>query len=119
MKTVARTSVRRVERISQHGTILQLSLCNCGQFAIPVWGRLLQVNNMPIRMTRSRLITTWYAAVALVVVAALALGAAVTVSTGAMLLALAMVPPVLVVMLWPVPQPLTASEVIHGANRRR
>jgi fatty acid desaturase len=81
-------------------------------------GRLVQVNNMPIRMTRSRLITTWYAAVALVVVAALALGAAVTVSTGAMLLALAIVPPVLVVMLWPVAQPLTASEVIDGANRR-
>ena len=79
---------------------------------------MIQVNNMAIRMTRSRLITTWYAAVALVVVAALALGATVTVSTGAMLLALAMVPPVLVVMLWPGVQPLTASEVIHSANRR-
>jgi hypothetical protein len=65
------------------------------------------------------LITTWYAAVALVVVAALALGAAVTVSTGVMLAALSMVPPVLVIMLWPGVQPLTASEVIHGANRRR
>jgi hypothetical protein len=73
---------------------------------------------MAIRMTRSRLIATWYAAVALVVVAALALGAAMTVSTGAMLLALTLVPPVLVIVLWPGVQPLTASEVIHGANRR-
>jgi hypothetical protein len=74
---------------------------------------------MAIRMTRWRLITAWYAAVALVIVAALALGAAVAVSTGAMLLALALVPPMLVIMLWPGVQPLTASEVIHGANRRR
>jgi hypothetical protein len=73
---------------------------------------------MPIRMTRARLITTWYTAAALVVVAALALGAAVTVSTGAMLLALAMVPPMLVILIWPGVHPLTASDVIHGANRR-
>jgi hypothetical protein len=69
-------------------------------------------------MTRSRLIQIWFAAVALVVVAALALGAAVTVSTGAMWLALALVPAVVVLLLWPGVQPPTASEVIHGTDRR-
>jgi len=103
---------------SQHGTILQLSLSNCAQVATPLLRYADLGEHMAIHMTRSRLIGTWYAAVALVVVAAFALGAAVRVSTGAMLLALAMVPPVLVIMLWPDVQPLTASEVIHGTNRR-
>ena len=43
-------------------------------------------------ITRSRLIQVWFAAVALVVVAGVAFGATMTVSTGAMLLALSLVP---------------------------
>jgi hypothetical protein len=70
-------------------------------------------------MTRSRLIQVWFAAVALVVVAAVASGAAVTVGTGAMLLALSIVPPGLILMLWPGVQPPTIAEVLHGAERRR
>jgi len=35
-RSPARTSVRRVERSSQHDTILRLSLCNCGQVATPL-----------------------------------------------------------------------------------
>jgi hypothetical protein len=69
-------------------------------------------------MTRSRLIQVWFAAVALVVVAGVASGAAVTVSTGAMLLALSLVPPAIVLMLWPGVQPLTAADVVHGRDRR-
>ena len=75
------------------------------------------VNHMAIHMTRSRLIQIWFAAVALIVVAALALGAAVTVSTGAMLLALTLAPAVLVLLLWPGVQLPTASEVLHGTDR--
>ena len=74
--------------------------------------------DMPRHMTRSKLIRMWFALVAFVVVAAVAFGAAVTVSTWAMLLTLALVPPVIVLLLWPGVQPLTASEVIHGADRR-
>ena len=69
-------------------------------------------------MTRSRLIQVWFAAVALVVVAGVAFGAAVTVSTGAMLLALSLVPPAIVLLLWPGVQPLTAADVVHGRDRR-
>jgi hypothetical protein len=69
-------------------------------------------------MTRSRLIQSWFAAVALVVVASVALGAAVTVSTGALLLALSVVPPAIMLVLWPGPQPATAAEVLHGADPR-
>jgi hypothetical protein len=69
-------------------------------------------------MTRSRLIQVWFAAVTLVVVAGVAFGAAVTVGTGAMLLALTLVPPAFVLLLWPGVQPLTAAEVLYGGNRR-
>ena len=52
-------------------------------------------------VTRSRLIQIWFAAVALVVVAGIALGVSVTGGTGAMLLALSLVPALLILMLWP------------------
>lgn len=73
---------------------------------------------MPKPMTRSRVLQIWFAAVAVVVVATIAFGAAVTVSTGAMLLALALVPALLVLLLWPGVQPPTASQVLHGTDRR-
>lgn len=70
-------------------------------------------------MTRARLIQVWFAAMALVVVASLALGVAVTIGTGAMLLALCLVPPAIILMLWPgVPTP-TIAEVLHDADRSR
>ena len=50
--------------------------------------------------------------------AAVAFGAVVTLSTGAMLLALALAPALIVLLLWPGIQPPTASEVIHDTDRR-
>ena len=69
-------------------------------------------------MTRSRVIQVWFAAVALVVGAAMALGAEVTVGTGGMLLALTLVPAAIALLLWPVAQPLTAADVLRGTDRR-
>jgi len=69
-------------------------------------------------MTRSRLIQGWFSAVLLVVVAGIAFGASVTLSTGAMLLALSLVPPVIVLVLWPGVQSRTAAEVLYGSNPR-
>jgi hypothetical protein len=60
----------------------------------------------------------WFAAVLLVAVAGMALGISVTVSTGAVLLALSLVPPAIVLLLWPGGQPLTASQVLHAPARR-
>jgi len=73
---------------------------------------------MPMRVTRSRLIQGWFGLVVFVVVAAIAFDATVTVSTGVMLLALAVAPALVVLLLWPGVQPPTASEVIHGTSRR-
>ena len=69
-------------------------------------------------MTRSRVIQVWFAAVTLVVVAGIAFGASIAVGTGALLLALSVVPPAIVLMLWPAPQPVTVAEVLHGVDRR-
>jgi hypothetical protein len=69
-------------------------------------------------MTRSKVIQVWFVAVALVVVAALAFGVSMTVGTGVMLLALCLVPPAFVVVMWPSDQPPTAAEVLHDTDRR-
>jgi hypothetical protein len=69
-------------------------------------------------LTRSKVIQVWFAAVALVVVAGIALGASMTIGTGVMLLALCFVPPVIVLMLWPSAQPPTAAEVLRGNDQR-
>jgi hypothetical protein len=68
-------------------------------------------------MTRSRAIQAWFAAVTLILVACIAFGAAVTVGTGAMLLALSLMPAAIVLLLWPGPQPVTIAEVLYGADR--
>lgn len=60
----------------------------------------------------------WFMAVALTVVAGIAFGASVTVGTGAVLLALCLVPGVIVWMLWPGAQSPTVGDVIRGTDRR-
>jgi len=62
------------------------------------------------------LIQVWFALVVLAVVAAVAFGAAVTVSTAAMLLALALAPALLVPLLWPGG---STSHGIRGDSRHR
>jgi len=62
-------------------------------------------------------IQIWFAAVVLVAVAGVAFGAAVTIGTGILLLALCLVPPIIVVVMWPGVQQPTASDVIHGDRR--
>ena len=69
-------------------------------------------------MTRSRVIQGWFVALTLVVVAGVAFGATVTVGTGALLLALSLVPPAIVLVLWPRPQPVTVRDVLRDADRR-
>jgi hypothetical protein len=69
-------------------------------------------------MTRSRVIQVWFVAVLLVVVASIALGVSITVSTGALLLALSVVPPAIVRLLWPGPRTATAADVLYGSDRR-
>jgi hypothetical protein len=74
---------------------------------------------MSIRqITRSNVILAWFALVLLAVVAAIALGAAVTIGTAALLGAMCLVPPAVVVMLWPSDDTLTTAEAIRDAKSR-
>jgi len=69
-------------------------------------------------MTRSKLIQLWFTSVALIIVAGIALGASVTFGTGAILVALCLVPPAILLKLWPGKQPRTIAEVLHDTERR-
>ncbi len=78
-----------------------------------------QVHLMLENVTRSTLIQAWFAAVVLVAVIVIALGTEVTVGTAGLLLALSLVPPAIVLMLWPGPEARTAAEVLRDPERRR
>ena len=69
-------------------------------------------------MTRTRAIQLWFSAVAVAAICSAVLGASVTASTAAMLLALCFVPPAIMLLLWPGIQPQTVAEVLHDVDRR-
>ena len=69
-------------------------------------------------MTRSKVIQTWFAAVLLVAVAAAVLGPSMTMGTAALLLALCLIPPLVVFMLWPSDKASTLAETIRDAKLR-
>ena len=69
-------------------------------------------------MTRTKVIQTWFAAVLLLAVAALVLGPSMTIGTAALLLAMCLVPPVVVFMLWPSEKAATLAETIRDAKVR-
>jgi hypothetical protein len=70
------------------------------------------------QLTRARLIQIWFTAVALIAVAAIAMGTSITAMTGIVLLALSAVPAIMVMMLWPGIQPPTVGDVLRGTDRR-
>jgi hypothetical protein len=61
-------------------------------------------------LTRTRVIQVWFVAVAVVIAAAIAFGVTVTLSTGVLLVAGCLVPPVIVAIMWPVDPPKTVRE---------
>jgi hypothetical protein len=70
------------------------------------------------RITRSNVIRIWFVMVLLVALAALVLGAAVTTGTAVLLLAVCLVPPAVVLMLWPSDDASTMAEAIRDAKYR-
>lgn len=69
-------------------------------------------------ITRSKAIQVWFVTVALVAAAAVAFGARVTLETAATLAALCLIPPTIVLMLWPRDLTTTAGDVLRGIDRR-
>jgi hypothetical protein len=70
-------------------------------------------------MSRSSVIQVWFAAVVLVISASIAFRVSFTVSTGAMLLALSLVPPAIVFKLWPRPPARTTADMLYPRDPRR
>ena len=70
------------------------------------------------KITRSKAIQVWFVAVALVAAAAVAGGAHTTLETAATLAALCLIPPAIMLMLWPRDLTTTAGDVIRGIDRR-
>jgi hypothetical protein len=69
-------------------------------------------------LTRMKVIQVWFAAIVLVAVTALAMGTSVTIGTAAVLVALCLVPPAIVFMLWPSDNTSTMAETIRNAKVR-
>jgi hypothetical protein len=69
-------------------------------------------------LTRSKAIQGWFVAVALVAAAAVAFGANATIETAATLAALCLIPPVIMLMLWPRDLTTSAGDVIRGMDRQ-
>ena len=69
-------------------------------------------------MTRTRVIQAWLAAVALVGAAAVAFGAEMNVGTAGILVTLSLVPALIVFLLWPQGESVTAGDVIRGTDPR-
>ena len=70
-------------------------------------------------LTRAKVIQIWFGGAALIVAASLAFGAAMTMGTGAMLVAFCLVPPAIILMLWPGGEHPTVAEVLHDAEHGR
>lgn len=68
-------------------------------------------------ITRSKAIQVWFVTVALAAAAAVAFGASATLETAATLAALCLIPPVIMLMLWPRDLATTAGDVLRGIDR--
>jgi len=75
------------------------------------------MNRVLKQMRRRTAIQIWFGTVAAVVATSLAFGAGVAASTWAMLLAMSLVPPAIVWLLWPGAQSPTVAEVLHRVDR--
>ena len=73
---------------------------------------------MKYDITRAKVIQMWFGAVILVAAFWFAFGTALGVGTVALLVGLSVVPPAILLMLWPGAQPLTAADVIRGTEPR-
>ena len=69
-------------------------------------------------MSRAKLMQIWVAAVAPVAIATVVLGARGTVATAAAVVTLCLVPPAILLLLWPGAEPATIAEVLHAVDRR-
>jgi hypothetical protein len=104
-----------VSHTSTPPAISMLTLTETDRVTLQTQGR----TNMSIRhLTRLKVIQAWFAAILLVGVTAIAMGTSVTIGTAVELLALCLVPPAIVLRLWPSDNTSTMAESIRNAKAR-
>ena len=68
-------------------------------------------------LTRARVIQGWFAAVIFIIVTFIAFDVASTMAAISTLLAVSLVPPIILLVLWPGVQGPTAHDVLHSARQ--
>jgi hypothetical protein len=76
----------------------------------------MDLSNM--HLSRTNVIQIWFAAMVLAGIAAIALGASVSVGTAVVLVAMCFVPPAIILMLWRSDSASTMAETIQDAKTR-
>ena len=69
-------------------------------------------------MTRIRAIQLWFAAVVVILAAGFVSGVAMTTGTGVLLTAMCLVPPMILMLMWPAVPNQTVAEVLHDAEEK-
>jgi hypothetical protein len=69
-------------------------------------------------VTRVKVIGLWFAAVVVAIAGSVVLGASVSAATGMLLLAVCLVPPAIVLFMWPAVHTPTVAEVLHDVDGR-
>ena len=68
-------------------------------------------------MSRGRLAGMWVAGVIVVAAVSIVTGTRVTVSNGELWLVACLVPPAIMLLVWPASQPPSVAELLHSVNR--
>jgi hypothetical protein len=71
---------------------------------------------MLMNISRTQLVGTWIAAVAVLFAGSIVAGAAMTVSIGQLWFVTGVIPPVIMLLLWRGAPPATVAEVLYAAN---
>jgi hypothetical protein len=75
--------------------------------------------NIMSRLTRGQWIGAWFATVAVAIAISIVVGATVTLSSIAMLVAMSVVPPAIVLLVWRGAPPATAAELLYAVDESR
>ena len=101
-----------------------LFTCDCVRVAAEIGERRVAGKtqdwkiDMTYDITRARVIQMWFSALIVIAAFWFAFGTAIGAGTAALLVGLSVVPPAILLILWPGVQPLTAAEVIRGTEPR-
>jgi len=67
-------------------------------------------------LSRARLVGAWCAAVLVIGMGSVVAGAAITISNGALLLAMCLVPVAVILLVWRGAPPVTVAELLHSVD---